>query len=651
MRARHSARAAGATLSVWLLGIALSGCSLLVDSELDGRDLSKKFVGFANGDASMNGRDGSADGDGRNGGGGAGSSAGGNGGRGDQQDGGVGMDGGSGMDGGPGEDSGASADSGEADAGHDGGADAAQDTGSPAPLMIASATPAADSSTTANVTSIAIVFSEAVQAVGAADLQLRDGGGGLIAGTLDTSGATVTFTPTQPLRSVDSYHVTVGGGVTASASGVTLGDAQQWVFSIVTGFANDPTAIDLASTAGGSWPAVAADADGNALVAWVQNGAASGASTIWHAFYRSGSGWSTASELDARSGHAGPPSVAMTPDGTAFVAWTQATNAGGLVLVRRYDPRSGWAEPVPLDTDPDISSASLPVGVGVNAMGHAGVAWVRGADSMANGIGHLYFAAYGGGSWSSAVEVLDAGGNSTNATGDIQVAVNGTGLAAIGTFGNTDATLFVQQAGMLNWATPFKDYDYTPARRMAVTVGPLDAFFAGCHDPEGGGNELARVAGSSVQLRSSTVGNSAYSIDPKLSIAADADAVAAFLAVHDGATSVSVQALSYDSNVVDWAVSSTDVFPNRGSLVPSQPDVTVYGTSALIAWEAGGNLYTVERAPSRSYSAAAMRSHVAGNVLAESVQVAAGSNGNGVIVWAEGASPPHIAAQTFRGVR
>jgi hypothetical protein len=342
----------------------------------------------------------------------------------------------------------------------------------------------------------------------------------------------------------------------------------------------------------------------------------------------------------------------MAPDGTAFVAWTQAEAAGGYVLVERYDPKNGWDQAVQLDIDPDTVPASLPVGVGVSAAGRAIVAWGRGADGSANGTGQLFFALYDNGTkaWDAPALVQDENNNAVTVTGDIQAAIAKTGFLAIGAFSSTDATLFVR-GNTAGWERPFRDYDYTSVRRMAVAVDPSGAFYAGCHDPEGGGNEVARVVGTSVQLRSSPVGNNAYSTDPKLSIAADADAVAAFLAVPNGASSVSVQALGYDSSVVDWAAASTDVFPNRGALVPSQPDVTVYGTSALIAWEAGGNLYTVERAPNRSYSAAAMRSHVAANVVADSVQVAAGNSGNGVIVWAEASTPPRIAAQTFRGVR
>ena len=60
----------------------------------------------------------------------------------------------------------------------------------------------------------------------------------------------------------------------------------------------------------------------------------------------------------------------------------------------------------------------------------------------------------------------------------------------------------------------------------------------------------------------------------------------------------------------------TDVFTNRMAKVPSAPDVAVYGTGALIAWEAAGDLYTVERAPNRTYGAAVLRNRLINLVVA-----------------------------------
>jgi hypothetical protein len=54
-----------------------------------------------------------------------------------------------------------------------------------------------------------------------------------------------------------------------------------------------------------------------------------------------------------------------------------------------------------------------------------------------------------------------------------------------------------------------------------------------------------------------------------------------------------VRAIAYGSVPGEWALSGADLFPDRGALVPSPPAIAVYlGSSALIAWEAGGQLYT-----------------------------------------------------------
>lgn len=90
-------------------------------------------------------------------------------------------------------------------------------------------------------------------------------------------------------------------------------------------------------------PDIAFDANGNALVAWWELGAANKAN-IMAAYYTVGVGWGAATLLEySDSGDATTPKVAFDADGNALVVWFQYDGTRYYVWSNRYTPGVGWA--------------------------------------------------------------------------------------------------------------------------------------------------------------------------------------------------------------------------------------------------------------------------------------------------------------------
>jgi hypothetical protein len=90
-----------------------------------------------------------------------------------------------------------------------------------------------------------------------------------------------------------------------------------------------------------SYPSIATSADGSAVVVW-KTGNGNGSIAIFASRYTPAAGWSAPEELDPVSGsnlNQAFPEVAMDDDGNAIAIWRFATT----IRVRRYVPGSGWS--------------------------------------------------------------------------------------------------------------------------------------------------------------------------------------------------------------------------------------------------------------------------------------------------------------------
>lgn len=124
----------------------------------------------------------------------------------------------------------------------------------------------------------------------------------------------------------------------------------------------------LANTIGGllPLPAVELDSQGNAIVIWlVQDGGLAGSDTrtsLRAVRYDVVSGWDLATPIESFDSIIRNPSLAMSPTGSAFVLWEQRLDAAAerVIWSVRFDPQSGWGNPVSVGTgfQPKVAAAS-----------------------------------------------------------------------------------------------------------------------------------------------------------------------------------------------------------------------------------------------------------------------------------------------------
>ena len=122
---------------------------------------------------------------------------------------------------------------------------------------------------------------------------------------------------------------------------------------------------------------IAIDGDGNAMVAWVQDGTSIGAN-----YYVADDGWGGVYLFGVDAN--GAPDVAFDGGGNAFVVWRQGGNLEEDVWVNRYISNTadaGWqVNAAPLEEDSDRSSA--PPKLAVDSEGNALVVWEEAPDNF-----------------------------------------------------------------------------------------------------------------------------------------------------------------------------------------------------------------------------------------------------------------------------
>ena len=112
-------------------------------------------------------------------------------------------------------------------------------------------------------------------------------------------------------------------------------------------------------------PALAVDAAGNAVVAWMRGEA------TWAARYEAGAGWEAVVAIDA--GSAGDPLLAMDEAGNALASW----QSGAGLWVARFEPGSGWGGALDLENE---GAANGGPRLAVERSGNAFVAWASAGE-------------------------------------------------------------------------------------------------------------------------------------------------------------------------------------------------------------------------------------------------------------------------------
>jgi PKD domain len=189
--------------------------------------------------------------------------------------------------------------------------------------------------------------------------------------------------------------------------------------------------VDLSEEVGNAdWPRIAVDPDGDATAVW--ESFEGGNSVVQASTRPAGGTWSAPVSLSAGGQEAREPEVAMDPEGAATAVWRYEYESAHFVIQgSTSSPGGAWS--VPADLSEEAGSASEP-SVAVDSSGGATAVWRR-----PTGIYNVVESSTrpAGGSWSSPVELSEAGQNASYA--DIAVAPGGNATAVWCRFDGIDS--------------------------------------------------------------------------------------------------------------------------------------------------------------------------------------------------------------------
>lgn len=112
-----------------------------------------------------------------------------------------------------------------------------------------------------------------------------------------------------------------------------------------------------------TYPGVAVDSEGNALVTWTQNDGVR--NNTWVNRYEVGTGWGAQALLETNNlGNASSARVAFDANGNAMAVWRQSDGFRNNIWAKRFLAETGWGAPELIETDDTGSAGSVSVSIG-----------------------------------------------------------------------------------------------------------------------------------------------------------------------------------------------------------------------------------------------------------------------------------------------
>ena len=297
------------------------------------------------------------------------------------------------------------------------------------PPSISDVTPKDTATHVLNNSTIRVVFSEAM-AINTVEysgtIVVTDNVFGPVPGVTvyNPSDYSATFTPNAPLASGAKVSVTVTDNATDMV-GLKLASPMAWSFTAhVPGAFVDPVLLENIDLGDSTYPQIALDGNGNAIVVWQKN-----IGTRWHIwanrYSASTQSWSSAIQLETNNSGSGvSPKIVMDGNGNAITVWAQSDGTFGSVWANRYSVSTNtWSGAFLLELDNNGSAG--PSGIAMDGNGNAIVVWT-GFDGIRNNIWVNWYSASAQ-TWSGSIP-LEIGDNNAVATG---VAMNGDGDAIV----------------------------------------------------------------------------------------------------------------------------------------------------------------------------------------------------------------------------
>ncbi|MCF6281589.1 MAG: Ig-like domain-containing protein [Candidatus Polarisedimenticolaceae bacterium] len=220
-----------------------------------------------------------------------------------------------------------------------------------------------------------------------------------VAGTVafDEINNIVTFTPTNELARISEHTVNISGNITDLSGNALVADSM--TFTTRDGVWGDAALLDnSAENMGGGPESLAFDADGNAIVTWIQ--VLNSRSSVYASHYVKGTGWGAPLLVETDdTGHASTSQVAMNDDGEAIIVWNHHDGTRHNIWVSHYSSAS-WSNPELIETD--NAGTALNHQISMDNAGNALVVWNQHDGTRYNIMANRYSA---GGSWAVATVI------------------------------------------------------------------------------------------------------------------------------------------------------------------------------------------------------------------------------------------------------
>lgn len=193
-------------------------------------------------------------------------------------------------------------------------------------------------------------------------------------------------------------------------------------------------------------PQLAVFDNGDAIAVWAQNDGMT--DVIYANYYTNGGTWGGATPLDTTpAANASVPQVALDKAGNAMAVWLEGNAPPYAVYAEYYDSGTGWTlTPTPLETDVNgVSITNIPQ-LGMDGDGNAIAIW-RAAPTGGND--RLRYARYNGTSWGTPGNVDNGFSDSTEAS----LAMDSEGHAIVVWLEHADAMASVDST----WANRYRN--------------------------------------------------------------------------------------------------------------------------------------------------------------------------------------------------
>lgn len=140
------------------------------------------------------------------------------------------------------------------------------------------------------------------------------------------------------------------------------------------------TLVETNNTGHADSPQITMDANGNAIVMWIQHDGTR--SNVWANSYTVGHGWDTATQIETDDDGISNAHLAMDANGTAIAVWVQRDGVSSNMWASHYTLHHGWSTPALLESNTGSVNYHQ---VAMGANGDAIAVWAQ-SDGIHGGI-------------------------------------------------------------------------------------------------------------------------------------------------------------------------------------------------------------------------------------------------------------------------